>query len=212
MARLRKTSRLWRSDEARATAALTMVADNGPLFAVDPTALFGRPAPLEIEIGAGRGDFIIERATATPAVNFIAAELAANVAQLLAIRAGRSGLKNLRVVRMDARTLVNLMIAPGSVSAYHVYFPDPWPRKRDLKHRLFTPWLVTNLRRTLKRDAPLYVATDVAEYADEIFIMLAEAGFARAALAVPGAMATGYARKFVAEGRTVYCGAFVAGK
>ncbi|MBF6560488.1 MAG: hypothetical protein IVW56_09375 [Candidatus Binataceae bacterium] len=212
MARLRKGSRVWRGDEARAAAARVMVADGGPLFAVDPPALFARRAPIEIELGAGRGDFIIARATATPAANFIAAELAATVAQLLAVRAGRGRLDNLRVVRMDARTLVNLMIAPASVSAYHVYFPDPWPRKRDLKHRLFTPWFAANLKRTLRPAAPLYVATDVEEYAGEIFGLLEGSGFARAEMAVPGAETTGFARKFRAEGRPIYAGAFVAAR
>jgi tRNA (guanine-N7-)-methyltransferase len=212
MARLRKGSRVWRGDEAIHAAARVMVPGGGPLFAIDPQALFERAAPIEIELGAGRGDFILERATAKPTANFIAAELAATVAQLLAVRAGRSALDNLRVVRMDARTLVNLMVGPASVSAYHIYFPDPWPRKRDFKHRLFTPWFATSLKRTLRPAAPLFVATDVAEYAGEIFAMLEGSGFTRTEMAVPGAETTGFARKFRAEGRPVYAGAFVAAR
>jgi tRNA (guanine-N7-)-methyltransferase len=212
MARLRNASRVWRGDEACAAAARMMVADAGPVFTIEPAALFARPAPLEIELGAGRGDFIITRAAATPEVNFIAAEIAGTVARLLAVRAGRERLNNLRVAQMDARTLVNLMIATASVSAYHIYFPDPWPRKRDVKHRLFTPWFVASLKRTLRPGAPLYLATDVADYAGEIFAMLAAAGFASAEMVVPGAETTGFARKFRAEGRPVYGGAFVAAK
>lgn len=197
-------------DGAREAAERVMVADDGPLFTVDPAALFEREAPLEVELGAGRGDFVIMRATAMPERNFLAVELAASVARMMAVRAGRAGLTNLRVLRMDARTLVNLMLPPASISTCHIYFPDPWPKERQAKHRLFTSHFVTSLGRLLKAGAPLYIATDVSAYADHIFATLAAGGFHRAPIAVPGATETGFARKFIAEGRPVYAGTFVA--
>src|SRR5260370_34371235 len=100
-----------------------------------------------------------------PASDFLSIELGASVAQLMAVRAGRRGLTNLRALRMDARPLVNLMLAPRSLSACHIYFPDPWPKERHAKHRLFTPILAEGLARVLRPDAPLYVATDVRDYA-----------------------------------------------
>src|SRR5258708_7364327 len=103
MSRMRNAARLFRNDEALAAAGRVIVACAGPYFTVDPRALFDRDAPLELEIGAGRGDFIIDRAAMMPASDFLAIELAASVAQLMAVRAGRRGLTNLRVVRMDAR-------------------------------------------------------------------------------------------------------------
>jgi len=190
-------------------AARVQVACSGAIFSIDPGGPFERVAPLEIELGAGRGDFILARAAATPERNFLAVELAATIAQLMAVRAGRSGLENLRVVRMDARTLVNLMLPAGSVDAFHIYFPDPWPKERHIKHRLFTPWFVASLKRKLRADAPLFVATDVAEYAQDIFAMLDECGFARIETPVPGAEQTGFARRFRAMGKPIYAGAFV---
>src|SRR5260370_7977503 len=95
-----------------------------------------------------------------PASDFLSIELGASVAQLMAVRAGRRGLTNLRVIRMDARPLVNLMLAPRSISACHIYFPDPWPKERHVKHRLFTPALVRGLTRVLRPDAPPYAPTD----------------------------------------------------
>ncbi|MGH7933527.1 MAG: tRNA (guanine(46)-N(7))-methyltransferase TrmB [Candidatus Binataceae bacterium] len=212
MARMRKAGRLWRKNDARAAAERVMVAGEGPLFTVDPSTLFECEAPLEVELGAGRGDFIIARAAAMPERNFIAVELAASVARMMAVRGGRAGLTNLRVLRMDARTLVNLMLPEASVSACHIYFPDPWPKERQAKHRLFTSHFVASLGRTLKADAPLYVATDVCVYAAQIFAMLEGGGFRRepTATAVAGATQTGFARKFIAEGRPVYAGTFVA--
>ncbi len=208
MSRLRKGSRVWRDEEMTA-AARVQVACSGAIFSIEPRELFKRAAPLEIEIGAGRGDFILARAAAMPERNFLAVELAGTIAQLMAVRAGRSGLENLQVVRMDARTLVNLMLPVASVDAFHIYFPDPWPKERHIKHRLFTPWLVASLKRKLRADAPLFVATDVAEYAQDIFAMLDECGFVRMEMAVPGAEETGFARRFRAMGKPIYAGAFV---
>lgn len=209
MARLRKAARLWRDPEKRAMGLRVLVDEAGPLFTIDRERLFARRAPLEIELGAGRGDFIIGHAAAHPGRNFLAVELAASVARVLAIRAARAGLANLRVARMDARTLVSLMLPRHSISACHIYFPDPWPTLSQHKHRLFSPGFVRRLAEVLAPDAALLVATDFEPYAREIFALLAAAGFRRTASAVPGATASGFARKYLAEGRTVYSGAFV---
>jgi tRNA (guanine-N7-)-methyltransferase len=186
-----------------------MVTCDRPYFSLDPTSLFGRDAPLEVEIGAGRGDFIIGRAADLPQHDFLAIELAAAVAQLLALRGAHARLANLRVARMDARSLVNLFLPDCSVSAYHVYFPDPWPKLRHAKHRLFTPFFLASLRRTLSVGASLYVATDVRDYAESIFSMARSQGFHPTNDSVPGLTTTRFARKFIAEGRTIYARAFV---
>ncbi len=209
MSRLRKGSRVWRDEEV-ATASRVLVECTGPVFMIEPEKLFARAAPFEIEIGAGRGDFILAHAAENTERNFLAVELAGTIAQLMAVRAGRSRLDNLKVVRMDARTLVNLMLPEASVDAFHIYFPDPWPKERHIKHRLFTHGFVASLKRKLRAHAPLFVATDVAEYAHDIFALLDECGFARTEIAVPGADSTGFARRFRAAGKPIYAGAFVA--
>lgn len=186
-----------------------MIDEAGPLFAIDPEKLFGRRAPLEVELGAGRGDFIIEYAAARPEDNFLAVELSASVARVLAIRVARAGLTNVRVARMDARTLINLMLPAGGVSVCHIYFPDPWPVLSQQKHRMFSPGFVRSMTRVLAPRAALYVATDFEPYAREIFAVLKDAGFRRAAIAVPGASASGFARKYMAQGRAVFSGAFL---
>ncbi|HEX4209413.1 MAG TPA: hypothetical protein VHY56_03400 [Candidatus Binataceae bacterium] len=206
MGRLRNGGRVWRQVEP--AAARIIVPCDGPYFTVDITQLFARRSPLEVEIGAGRGDFIIERSAAMPDHDFLAIESAATVAQLIALRACRRDLTNLRVIRMDARTLVNLMLPDASVSAYHIYFPDPWPKERQLKHRLFMPSFVSSLARTLRPEAPLFVATDVTQYAERIFALLLNGGFRRLETPVPGATMTGFARKFLAEGRPIHAAAF----
>lgn len=205
---------MWRDPEKRALAARVMVAEEGPLYAdgpfyaIDPERLFGRRAPLEVELGAGRGDFIIEYAANRPERDFLAVELAASVARVLALRGARRGLDNLRVARMDARTLVNLMLPAQSLSACHVYFPDPWLTLSQHKHRMLSPGFARRLRRVLRSEAMVHVATDVEPYAGEMFAMLEGAGFRRVVAAAPGARVSGFGRKYLAQGKMVFSASF----
>ena len=96
----------------------------------------------------------------------------------MALRAARRGVGNLRVARMDARTLVNLMLPAGSLSACHVYFPDPWLTLSQQKHRMFSAGFAERLKRVLAPGAIVHVATDVEPYAMEMFAMLAGVGLA----------------------------------
>ena len=208
MARLRKAARTWGNPRSRELGERALVKWDGRVCTIDPLAIFGRHAPLEIEIGAGKGEFIIERAAEFPDRNFLAVELSGAVARVLAVRCGRAGLDNLKVARLDARTLVSLLLPDASVSAFHVYFPDPWPKERHVKHRLFTSTFAGGLIRTSEPGAIAYVATDVRDYANEIFPMMEAAGFIRAAEAVPGAERTGFARKYIAVGKPVFSAAF----
>ena len=198
-------------DEAREAAARAMISQNVPYFTIEPDAIFGRRAPLEIEIGAGRGDFMLEYAAANPEKNFLAIELSGTVGQLLAMRCGRAELPNVRVAKMDARTLVNLMLPDQSVAAFHIYYPDPWPKERHIKHRMVTPFFVRNLARTLEHEGKVYAASDVKEWAEEIFTMLDDGGFQRIAKEPPGAKRSAFGRKYIAQGKPVYFASFAKG-
>jgi tRNA (guanine-N7-)-methyltransferase len=213
MARMRKSARLWRDPAARALAESALLRPGSSShFHVDPALLFERRAPLEIELGAGKGEFIIERAASMPEHNFLAVELATSVLHLLALHVARSGLTNLKVLQADARTLVNLLLPDASASAYHIYFPDPWPKERHAKHRLFSPYFVANLARTLTRDGIAYFASDVREYAEVVYRMLEASGFRNCEAPVPGAHRSNFGRKYAAEGRPVFAGAFRSGQ
>ncbi len=177
-------------------------------FSLEPERLFQLAAPLEIEIGAGKGDFILERAREFPQRNFLAIERGGAVFRWLSVRSANSGLSNLRAIRADARPVVNLMLASASVAAYHIYFPDPWPKNRHSKHRLFSPAMVSGLARTLELDGRLYVATDVDWYFDPSVSLLAEQGFQSAADVVPGAGKTNFGLRFAAAGRRFTPAAF----
>jgi tRNA (guanine-N7-)-methyltransferase len=207
MSRLRKASRVWR-DGALEAASRALLSQDVAYFTIEPEAIFGRRAPLEVEIGAGRGDFMLEYAAANPATNFLAIELSGTVGQLLAMRCGRAELPNVRVAKMDARTLVNLMLPDASVAAFHIYYPDPWPKERHIKHRMVSPFFVRSLARTLADDGAVFAASDVKEWAEEIFAMLADGGFRRIDREPPGARRSAFGRKYMAQGKPVYFASF----
>jgi len=208
MSRLRKASRVWRDGGALEAASRAMLSQEVNYFTIEPDAIFGRRAPLEIEIGAGKGDFILEYASANPETNFLAIELSGTVGQLLAVRCGRAELPNVRVAKMDARTLVNLMLPDATVAAFHIYYPDPWPKERHIKHRMVSPYFVRNLSRALSEDGNVYAASDVKEWAEEIFAMLEEGGFRRIEKEPPGAKRSAFGRKYMAQGKPVYFASF----
>ncbi|MBF6568681.1 MAG: tRNA (guanosine(46)-N7)-methyltransferase TrmB [Candidatus Binataceae bacterium] len=209
MARLRKAGRVWRDATARADAERILIGDAAAsALTIDLPALFPSKALLEVELGAGRGDFIMARAMACPDRNFLAVELAASVARVFAARAGRRGLNNLRIIRADARTLVNLLLPDGSVGVYHIYFPDPWPKARHEKHRMVSPSMVAALARTLATAGLIHVASDVEPWARQMFSMLTAGGFSESPAEVPGARFSGFGRKYLAAGRPIFASSF----
>lgn len=213
MARLRNSARIHkqlRCDLAPLQVLGKSTGDAG-VFSVEPERLFARAAPLEIELGAGKGDFILERAREFPQHNFLAIELGGAVFHWLAARCVSSGLDNLRAIRADARPVVNLMLPAASVATYHIYFPDPWPKNRHSRHRLFTPALVSGLARTLEPSGCLYLATDVNWYFEHIGALLVRGGFHGSDGFVPGLGKTNFGRRFMAAGRAIRARCFELG-
>ncbi|WP_341721196.1 tRNA (guanosine(46)-N7)-methyltransferase TrmB [Micromonospora sp. FIMYZ51] len=133
----------------------------------DPVGLFGRQAPLVLEIGSGMGDTTVEMAAADPDRDYLAVEVhTPGIANLLDL-VHRRGLGNVRIAEGDALDLVGLL-PPDSLDAVHVFFPDPWPKSRHHKRRLIQPAHVALLRSRLAVGGTLHCATDWAEYAESM--------------------------------------------
>ncbi|MEV0155946.1 tRNA (guanosine(46)-N7)-methyltransferase TrmB [Micromonospora sp. NPDC050686] len=145
------------------TYGLDIAADlDGPF---DPAALFGRRAPLVLEIGSGMGDATAVMAAADPDRDYLAVEVhTPGIANLLDL-VQRQGLSNVRVAMGDALDLVRAL-PEGSLDAVHVFFPDPWPKARHHKRRIIQPVHVALLRSRLAPGGTLHCATDWAEYAE----------------------------------------------
>ncbi len=139
---------------------------------IDAQAVFGREAPLVVEIGFGMGETTTQIAAADPERDFLGIEVyPAGVGSLLA-RIEAAGLRNLRIVQHDAVEVIRDMIAPGMLAGAHVYFPDPWPKKRHHKRRLIQPPFVALLASRLAPGGYLHCATDWEHYAVQMLDVL----------------------------------------
>jgi len=140
--------------------------------------VFGDARPVEVEIGPGRGERVLAAATANPAVNFFGIEVRGGAAQAINDRAARLGLRNVRVVAGDVRWIFRL-VADGSVAAYHIHFPDPWPKTRHRERRLATPAFAREIARTLAPGAAVHVASDLPPVVETFARQLSAAGLVR---------------------------------
>jgi tRNA (guanine-N7-)-methyltransferase len=155
------------------------LAELGPRFVLpwsaqplDAAAAFGRQAPLLLEIGFGMGDATAAVAAALPGHNLLGVEVhEAGVGALLK-RVGESQLTNVRIVRHDAVEVLRTMIAPATLAGVHVWFPDPWPKKRHHKRRLLQPGFVHELALRLAPGGYLHCATDWEPYAAQMLAVL----------------------------------------
>jgi tRNA (guanine-N7-)-methyltransferase len=135
---------------------------------------FGADRPVEIEVGIGKGRFLLQAATARPDVSYLGVEWANKYLRIAEARALKRGLGNVRFLRVDARELVHGSVPAASVQAYYVFYPDPWPKKRHSKRRFLRADTVHHLARTLVPGGLLHVATDHADYWSAIERVLAE--------------------------------------
>ncbi|MBT8224160.1 MAG: tRNA (guanosine(46)-N7)-methyltransferase TrmB [Dactylosporangium sp.] len=135
-----------------------------PLQPLDLTALYGRAAPVVLEIGSGMGEATAAMAAADPARDYLAVEIhRPGIANLLSLVVD-GGLTNVRIAVGDALHLLRHQLAPGTLDAAHIFFPDPWPKTRHHKRRLIRPANVALLASRLRPGGTLRCATDCAPY------------------------------------------------
>jgi tRNA (guanine-N7-)-methyltransferase len=140
---------------------------------LDFEQVFGRHAPVVLEIGFGMGDATARIAAEQPDTDFLGVEVhEAGVGALLR-RIGELGLDNLRIVRHDAVEVLRHMVPPGALAGVHLYFPDPWPKKRHHKRRLVQPPFVRLLAERLAPGGYVHFATDWQPYAEQMLQVLA---------------------------------------
>jgi tRNA (guanine-N7-)-methyltransferase len=139
---------------------------------LDFDAIFGRDAPRILEIGFGMGETTAAIAEAMPDHDFLALDVHGPGVGSLLKRIDELGLANVRVVQHDAVEVVRDMIPRGALAGIHVFFPDPWPKKRHHKRRLLQPAFVHGLALRLRPGGYLHVATDWRDYAEAILAAL----------------------------------------
>lgn len=148
-----------------ALVGMTLPDAGGPL---DFAALFGDRKPVELEIGVGKGRFLLLAASSRPEVNFVGVEYARRYLAQATDRVAKRGLTNVRLIHTEAFSFLRERVPDGSLAGLHVYFPDPWPKKRHHKRRFYRPEVVAELARVLMPGGLLRSATDHPEYAPVI--------------------------------------------
>jgi tRNA (guanine-N7-)-methyltransferase len=142
---------------------------------LDLTALFGRQAPAELEIGIGSGYFLSRYALDHPEVNLLGLDNVGSEVRRTADKCCRLGALNVRVLRVDALYFLEEYPLTDAFQAIHIYYSDPWPKHRHHRRRLWQPRLVPLIERSLVAGGTLYLKTDVTEYFEVIQRVLGEA-------------------------------------
>ena len=131
---------------------------------LDLAELFPKTQPLEVELGCGDASFLVEYARRNPAKNFIGVERLLGRLQKLDRKGRRAGLKNLRGVRIESAYFLQYLLPPGAAAALHIYFPDPWPKKKHRRHRLINELFPAPVRGALAPGGRIFLRTDDADY------------------------------------------------
>lgn len=175
----------------------------------DPVKIFGREAPLIVEVGSGQGHQILHAAEGNPDTNFLAIEVFRAGLARTVIRAVDKGLENLRLAEVNAPELLEKYLPPGSVSEIWVFFPDPWKKTKHFKRRLISADFARIAHQALTEGGVLRLATDWENYAEWMRDVLDEApGFERTfdgewADRFEGRVLTAFENKGIAKGREI---------
>ena len=178
---------------------------------IDLAKVFGRTGPFHIEIGSGKGTFLVNQAKAFPDDNFLGIEWASRFYRYAVDKAGRWGLKNVKLIRVDAALFIPEFISENSVDCFHIYFPDPWHKRKHNKRRLICDSNLEMLISKLKPSGEIRVATDHAGYFKQIKEVFARADdkleeidFLPTAGAETGEwVGTNFERKYIKEQRSI---------
>lgn len=125
---------------------------------------FREDQPLEIDLGCGKGRFLLARAASHPEVNFLGIDRMLRRIRKVDRKVVRANLPNVRLLRMEGYYATVYLVPPESVSAYYIFFPDPWPKYRHQRHRLFNKGFLDALARTLRPGGLVHMATDHEPY------------------------------------------------
>ena len=168
---------------------------------IDFPARFGRSAPLEVEIGFGNGEFLVRRAGAHRARDFVGIEMEWPSTRRALRRIARANLSNVRLIQADARIALERLFLPRSVRHAYALFPSPWPLERDAGHRLFSHGFLKLFNSRLEAGGEARIVTDHRPYLDWVVEQLPRTGFEASRETIPARFDTKYERKWQTGGQ-----------
>ena len=150
-------------------------------------AMFGNAHPIELDLGCGKGRFLLAHATAHPDINFLGVDRMLRRIRKVDNKARRLGLANIRLLRMEGYYATTYLLPPAAIHTCYIFFPDPWPKTRHHEHRLFNPRFMDALDRTLSPGGAVHFATDHQPYFAAVCALIAaDARFEKIPAFVPG--------------------------
>jgi tRNA (guanine-N7-)-methyltransferase len=169
---------------------------------LDWKRIFAREQPVEVELGSGDGSFLAQYAKVHPERNFLGVERLLGRLRKLNKKAARAGLANIALLRLEASYTMEFLIPPVSVAALHVYFPDPWPKRKHRKNRLINERFTELTAKALAAGGVVYLRTDDLDYFEQMTrVFDANNGFRK--IETPAELAgviTDFERNFHARG------------
>jgi tRNA (guanine-N7-)-methyltransferase len=180
------------------------------LARIDLTKLFPQDQPVEVELGSGDGSFLVEYARRHAERNFVGVERLLGRLRKMERKARRAGLTNLRGVRIESAYFLEYLLPPHAAKVLHIYFPDPWPKRKHRRHRLINDRFPLLAKQALAAGGAIYLRTDDRDYFDQMNTVFAANSLFRPK-PTPGELAellTDFERDFQAQGIQTLCAGY----
>jgi tRNA (guanine-N7-)-methyltransferase len=191
-------------DEARDVIHYGINPRDEGVSRLDLAALFGNGHPLAVEIGSGKGRFLLDSTRTRPDWNFLGVEKSLHYYRVIVRRIEHAKLPNVRIINYDAFAVLKEMLPPASVDELHIYFPDPWPRKREQKRRIIRDEVCVEIARVLSDGGWGVYVTDHRDYFERAAEVLASYFLIEAGEVKERPPRTNYEAKYRAEGRPIF--------
>jgi tRNA (guanine-N7-)-methyltransferase len=193
------------SDPSTTIASETELVPANCLAPLDFEAIYGRRAPLEIDLGCGEGSFLAAIAAENASRNFLGIERLVGRVQSARGKLDRAGLTNARVLRFEISYAVNHLLPASSVAIFHLMFPDPWPKRRHAPRRLFNRDFLAAIHRALAPNGTVRIATDDADYFRQITDVVSQSPqFKLIPNAIPASAVSKFEKRFTQGGVEIH--------
>jgi len=193
------------SDPSATIASQVELVPVNSFAPLDFEEIYGRQAPVEIDLGCGDGSFLADLASESPDRDFLGIERLLGRVRSACRKIERSGLENARILRFEIPYAVERLLPEKSIASFHLMFPDPWPKRRHAPRRLVTESFLASLYRALAENGTVRIATDETEYYRQITRFVSQSSlFAVISDAVPANAMSKFEKRFTLEGAKIH--------